>query len=203
MCVVSMYEKNNIFLLENMSNSMQTYVWGPCLWTYLHVWSMSFPIKPTQSEKLLFAKTLFGIICTMPCNICVENVSINLEKVGFAKPHTAMRLSKSKFVQSRETFTKFIFDFHNCVSTMLGKDVSHIRYKDVMDDLEVARAKHCGKKRKIDTSINDGHGGVEDGCTQPAYKACRTKIYIVARQLEGGEASSQENRANLNVDINL
>lgn len=182
--------------MKTMSNSMQTPVWGPCLWTYLHVWSMSFPLSPTPKIRLKFAKTLMNILCTMPCNICVDNVPLNLEKVGFARPHTPPRLAASKFMKNRATFTRFIFDFHNCVSTMLGKDVSGIRYQDVMQDLEVARAKGCGKKRKIDQEVNDGHGGVEDGCTQPSYKACKTRIYIVERSLQGGDQQS----VNLNME---
>ena len=184
-----------------MSNSMQTPVWGPCLWTYLHVWSMSFPKSPTPKIRLKFANTLMGILCTMPCNICVDNVPLNLEKVGFSKPHTPARLAASKFMKNRDTFTRFIFNFHKCVSKMLGKDTSDITYEDTMHDLEIARAKGCGKKRKIDTSINDGHGGVEDGCTQPSYKACKTQIYIVERSLQGGQGGKQTH--NLNMEQNL
>lgn len=177
--------------MDKVPNSMQTPVWGPCLWTYLHIWSKSFPKTPTQPQRLEFAKTLLSILSTLPCNLCIDNSSGNLVQLGFQKPHTPSRLAKSKFLKNRDTFTRFIFDFHNQVSKMLGKDTSYIDYDEVMEDLEIGRAS-CSSKRKI------GEIG-EIGCVQPQYKACKTMIYIVPRHtLKGGEVET-----NLNIDMDL
>lgn len=174
-----------------MPNSMQTPVWGPLAWAYLHLWSLSFPEKPTPKERLAFATTFLSFVATLPCNICVDNVPGNLVAIGFAKPHTPQRLARSAFLTNRGSFTRMLFDLHNQVSKMLGKDTSHLDYNRVMEDLELARAKAC-------KTSQDQHGG----CTQPKYKACQTKIYIIDRfdaqhaTLEGGQRSS-----NLNLDV--
>lgn len=174
---------------NEFSDSMQTFVWGPCGWTYLHMWSKSFPMNPTFKKKVEFAQTFLSFLKTLPCNLCVNNSTKNLINVGFKKPHTVERFAKSKFLKNRHTFTKFMFDFHNQVSLMLGKDISHINYDQVMHDLEIGRAKSCKQ-----TSSN-----IESGCVQPQYKACKTQIYIVPRLLEGG--TKKEN--NLNIDKEL
>ena len=174
--------------MDTITDSIQTPVWGPCLWTYLHFWSKSFPINPTHKDRERFSKTLLSILDTLPCNLCVDNVPDNLEKVGFKKPHTWQRLAKSKFLKDRASFTRFLFDLHNQVSTMLGKETSHVKYDDVMEDLEIGRAKSCSKKRKSNTTA-------ESGCVQPKYKACKTMIYIVPRNLQGGQDIT-----NLNMD---
>lgn len=168
-------------------NSIQTPVWGPCLWTYLHFWSMSFPVEPTKAERLAFAQTLLAILKTLPCNICVDNVPTNLTALGFATPHTPPRLAQSPFLRNRQTLTKFIFDFHNRVSAMLGKSLK-LDYDAVMADLEMARAKGC----------TPAHQEGEHGCTQPQYRACQTRIFLIPRNqnLEGGEIVH-----NLNVNF--
>ncbi len=175
-------------LVEEVTDSIQTPVWGPCLWTYLHFWSKSFPKKVTNAKRVSMAKTLFAIFATLPCNLCVNNVGDNLVKIGFQKPHTVQRLANSKFMKDREAFTRFIFDLHNQVSEMLGKDTSNIDFDQVMEDLEIGRAKSCSKKRK----------NKEIGCNQPKYKACKTMVYIVPRTLHGGEKET-----NLNMDLKL
>jgi hypothetical protein len=174
--------------IEDTTDSMQTFVWGPCLWTYLHFWSKSFPKKPTQKKRLAMANTLLAIFSTLPCNLCVDNIGNNLVKVGFRKPHTPERLANSKFMKNRKAFTRFLFDLHNQVSEMLGKDTSQIDYDQAMDDLEIGRAASCCKKRKQE----------EGGCTEPKYKACKTMVYIVPRNLGGGSEET-----NLNMDLNL
>jgi hypothetical protein len=157
------------------------------MWAYLHLWSLSFPHAPTSAERVRVATTLLGILRTLPCNICVDNVPANLVALGFVAPHTPKRLAASQFMQSRDTFTRFIFDLHNQVSKMLGKDTSPIEYASVMQDLEFARAKACTQK-------SDQHAG----CVQPQYKACKTKIYIMTRDdLHGG--STLEHNFNLSL----
>lgn len=176
---------------EDSTDSMQTFVWGPCLWTYLHFWSKSFPRKAPPKRRLAMAKTLLAIFTTLPCNLCTDNVGDNLVKIGFQKPHTPQRLAKSRFMEDREAFTRFIFDLHNQVSEMLGKDTSNIDFEDVMHDLEIGRAGSCPKKRKQG----------ETGCTEPKYKACKTMIYIMPRDLSGGDDGGEE--TNLNMDLRL
>lgn len=193
--------RNTNTMSADLPNSMQTPVWGPCLWTYLHIWSLHFPVKPTMGTRLAMAKTLLAILATLPCNLCVDNAGNNLEKVGFSRPHTPQRLAKTKFMESRKTFTRFIFDLHNQVSTMLGKDTSHIQYDQVMADLEMGRAKGCTKKRKAST-MDGSLETPETGCVQPMYKACKTVIYIVPRTpLEGGQSDGLS--TNLNMDDRL
>lgn len=176
------------------TNSIQTPVWGPVLWAYLHLWSLSFPETPTHTQRKAFATTLLGLFATLPCNICRDNIPTNLDALGFTKPHTPTRLAASPFFRSRATFTRFIFDLHNQISSMLKKPTHHLEYKCLMDDLELARAKAC-------SASQDQH----EGCVQPRYNACATKIYIINRPTPDIQGGAKKDPVvvehNLNLDL--
>jgi len=48
---------------------------------------------------------------------------------------------------NRDTFSRFIYNLHNCINKMLGKDVN-ISYEEVRDIYEAHRATSCYKKNK-------------------------------------------------------
>lgn len=183
---------------QNPHNSIQTNVWGPILWSYFHIWSKSFPVHPTPKQKFRFARTFLAVLDTLPCNICVDNVPSNLCKMGFAKPHTPKRLAAMSFLDSRQTFTRFLFDFHNKVSEMLGKETKHRTYAQTMNQLEMTRATACQKRKRKDGEKGEkgenGENGEENGCTEPQYKACKTVVTILPRnQLQGGAKGKESN----------
>lgn len=169
--------------------SIQTSAWGPPLWTYLHFWSMSYPVNPSLEVRTRFAKTMLGIFDTLPCGYCRTNITKNLEQVGVPQPHTVSHLTGHPIMKNRKTLTRFVFDLHNQVSKMLGKSPSTQTYTQTMRHLETARAKCSGSKRKSTEPTKT----TESGCTEPdvPYKACKTILFLVPRKnttttLKGG-----------------
>lgn len=130
--------------------SIQSDVWGPVLWSYFHMWSLSYPIKPTQDDKLRYSKTFISVLDTLPCSACLKNKTQNLIDIGFAQPHTPERFMKTEFMTSQHTFTKFLFDFHNLISKNLQKPESTRTYSQTMHDLSTIKA-DC--KTKCSTKI--------------------------------------------------
>ena len=119
--------------------SIQTSAFGPPLWSYLHMWALSFPLKPSKADKVLFASTFLNIMQTLPCPLCVANAKKHLECLKFAQPHTTRRLSCTRFFSSRPNLCKFVFDFHNLVNKCLGKSV-HKDYQTFVSNMQVVYA---------------------------------------------------------------
>ena len=119
--------------------SIQTSAFGPPLWSYLHMWALSYPLKPSKADKFLFAATFLKIMQTLPCPLCVTNATKHLECLKFAQPHTPRRLSCTRFFESRPRLCKFVFDFHNLVNKCLAKKV-RMDYQKYMQNLQVVYA---------------------------------------------------------------
>jgi hypothetical protein len=125
---------------------MNTLVWGPMLWGFLHVMSFNYPVNPSDEDKKRYKAFLLSLERVLPCKYCRENFKTNLKKAGYS----------NSIFSSRETFSRFIYDLHNEVNTMLGKDVFST-YEDVRETYELFRA-GCKPGR---TSANK-----EKGCTE-------------------------------------
>lgn len=90
---------------------MMTWVWGPFMWTYMHMISVTYPIRPTLADQRRYQAWVESIQHVLPCRSCRENVPSNLQ----ACPLTPSALA------SRKSFARWMFDFHNTVNDMLGK----------------------------------------------------------------------------------
>merc|ERR1712159_433648 len=99
---------------------MLTTVWGPSLWHYLHIMSFNFPSKPTILQKNKHLEFIKNLQYTMPCKYC----RINLKKNFKVLPPT------KKIVQSRDSFSRYIYNLHELINTMLDKK-SNLSYDDV------------------------------------------------------------------------
>lgn len=121
----------------NSSNGFQSSVFGPAVWFTLHMISFNYPIKPTQADKENYTNFLMSFEHTLPCIYCRNNFKSNLKKAKF----------HPKVMESRATFSKFIYDLHNCVNEMLGKTVK-ITYAEVRDRYEHFRSR-CSEKKEM------------------------------------------------------
>ncbi len=138
----------------NSGDGMMTSVWGPPLWHTLHTISFNYPINPTEEQKKQYFSFFSNIQNILPCRYCRENLCKNFTN----KP-----LTMSVF-KSRETLSRFIYELHETVNTMLNKE-SGLSYEDVRDRYEHFRSRclENPKKMKEDKKVK------EKGCTEPLY----------------------------------
>lgn len=128
-------------------DGMMTGVWGPSMWHVLHTMSFNYPTNPTPDDKRHFREFILMLKHVLPCKYCRDNLSKNLNKL----PLTA------KHLESRDAFSRYIYELHEIVNTMLGKK-SELTYCDVRDRYEYFRAR-CLKNNNT----------TETGCTEPLW----------------------------------
>ena len=119
------------------SDGMLTYVWGPSLWHFLHTMSFNYPVKPTCDDKHHYMDYIKSLEYILPCRYCRENLKRNLKETNFTMSD----------MKSRDTFSKFIFNLHNHINTMLGKK-NILTYQEVRERYENFRSRCANKKSK-------------------------------------------------------
>ena len=129
-------------------DGMMTSVWGPPMWHVLHTISFNYPIKPTKEQKKDYYKFYANLQNILPCKYCRDNLANNLESLPLT----------SKIMKSRETLSRWVYNLHEIVNSMLGKK-SGLCYDDVRDRYEHFRSRCI---ETMDTKI-------EKGCTEPLY----------------------------------
>lgn len=122
----------------NSDDGMLTTVWGPSMWHYLHTMSFNYPVKPTIEQKKHYKDFILSLQNVLPCKWCRMNLKNNLKQL----PLTQMRM------KNRETFSRYIFELHELINTMLGKR-SGLTYDDVRE-----RYEHFRSRCTIDITMN-------------------------------------------------
>ena len=149
--------KKKVFTYENFKSGdgMLTSVWGPALWHYLHTMSFNYPVNPSKLDKLHYKTFILKLQHVLPCKYCRINLTKNFKIMPIKLCH----------MKNRYTFSRYIYDLHEYINTMLGK-VSGLTYEDVQERYEHFRAR-CGKnKKKIKRTLKKIH----NGCTEPLHK---------------------------------
>lgn len=138
---------------------MLTTIWGPSMWHYLHTMSFNYPVEPTMQQKHQYRKFMFEIKNVLPCGKCRTNLVNN-----FKKHPLQMRDMKS-----RETFSRYVYELHELVNTMLDKK-SGLSFQDVKERYEHFRARCRLPYNKNQTrKLKKSGKSVENGCTEPIY----------------------------------
>ncbi len=147
-------------------NGMQTHAWGPLLWTFLHIMSFNFPVKPSIRQRLHYWDFLTRLRHVLPCRHCRENMQRNLVDSGLALG----------IFESRETFSRFMYRFHNTVNKQLGKPEWDKSYEYLRANMECLRARCTNTKVAAAPKT-------EKGCTEPVVLGCpvASRIQIVKR----------------------
>lgn len=150
----------------NSGDGMLTTVWGPSMWHVLHTMSFNYPTEPTCDDKKHYMNFVYSLRYVLPCGKCRKNLCKNLKKLPLKPSHMA----------SRATFSKYVYDLHETVNTMLHKK-SGLSYDDVRERYEHFRSrctksidemkKDRLKKRRQTQKTN--RPKKEDGCTEPLY----------------------------------
>jgi len=127
-------------------DGMLTTVWGPSLWHYLHTMSFNYPVQPTAEQKKQYREFILSLVHVLPCKYCRMNLVKNFKALPL----------KHADMESRDTFSRYVYKLHELINTMLGKK-SGLTYCDVRERYEHFRAR-C--------TLNDPPK-TEKGCTVP------------------------------------
>jgi len=127
-------------------DGMLTTIWGPSLWHFLHTMSFNYPVEPSKEQKQHYKQFILNLENVLPCKYCRINLNKNFKKLPLTDKH----------MESRDTFSRYVYKLHEVVNTMLGKK-SGLSYCDVRERYEHFRAR-C----TVDQPPN-----VEKGCTVP------------------------------------
>lgn len=129
----------------NSNDGMMTSIWGPTLWHSLHTISFNYPVQPTLDQKKDYYKFFLSLENVLPCGKCRTNFKQNIIDLPFSMD----------VMESRYTFSKYIYDLHEHINEMLNKK-SGLTYEMVRDRYEMFRAR-----------CNDKSALKENGCVQP------------------------------------
>lgn len=91
--------------------SLDPKVWGPHYWFFLHTITLTYPIKPNETIK----KKYYDFIQNLPLFIPIENMGNYFSKLLDQYPVTP-------YLESRESFIKWMYFIHNQVNKKLGYD---------------------------------------------------------------------------------
>lgn len=144
-------------------NGMLTKIWGPLIWTYLHLMSFNYPVQPTSEQKKHYRDFVLSLQHTLPCGKCRKNLKRNLAKHPLLMKH----------MESRETFSKYLYHLHRIVNKMLHKK-NDLTYEQVKERFEMFRARcltdpKTGEPSEPVKAITPGAALPENGCIDPVY----------------------------------
>lgn len=151
------HKKNIIFSTEhyNSGDGMLTSVWGPGLWHYLHTMSFNYPVKPSEKDKTHYREFILNLENVLPCGTCRTNLKKNFKSLPLKKSH----------MKNRYTFSKYVYDLHELINNMLGKN-SGLTYEDVRERYEHFRSRCVLPISKKNITRRKTK---ETGCIEPLY----------------------------------
>ena len=160
----------------NSGDGMLTTVWGPPMWHFLHTMSFNYPVKPTQEDKNHYKDFIYNLRYVLPCKYCRINLTSNLKQKPLQMCH----------MESRETFSRYIYELHELVNKMLKKQ-SNLSYCDVRERYEHFRSRCTEEKPTIfKFKKTTTRSKKEKGCTEPLYgKKSKCVINIVPQEDKG------------------
>lgn len=163
-------------------SGMLTKIWGSAMWHYLHTMSFNYPVQPTNIQKKQYRDFVLSLQNVLPCAKCRKNLKNNL------KTHPLVM----KHLESRDSFSRYIFNLHEVVNTMLNKK-SGLTYEQVRERYENFRAR-CLKDPKtgeLSEPIKPIKKGVvtsEMGCIEPVHGVKSRCILKIVPQTEKCES---------------
>lgn len=141
----------------NSGDGMLTSVWGPSMWHTLHTISFNYPVDPTKNDKRNYRDYILNLKYVLPCGKCRANLKNNFKKLPL----------KMKHMENRETLSKYVYELHELINTMLGKK-SGLSYDDVRERYEDFRSR-CTISLKEVKPKSKTYKKKENGCTEPLY----------------------------------
>jgi len=159
-------DNSRVFSDQDYSSGdgLLTKSWGPGQWHFLHAISFNYPVSPTEQDKKHYRDYVLSLVHVLPCKYCRINLRKNFKKAPLTMGH----------MKNRDTFSKYIYNLHEIVNTMLDKK-SGLTYEDVRERYEHFRArcalpiKRAGSRINRKTRKNRHTRTPEKGCTEPLY----------------------------------
>ena len=112
------------------NNGMLVAIWGPSAWHFMHTMSFNYPVHPTIQDKKHYREYILNLVNVLPCGKCRKNLRENFKKLPLRMIH----------MESRNTFSRYVYDLHELVNHMLGKK-SGLSYEQVKERYEHFRAR--------------------------------------------------------------
>ena len=150
--IKNIYTKNHY----HSNDGMLTSVWGPGMWHYLHTMSFNYPNNPTIKDKHHYRDFVLQLKYVLPCGKCRKNLVKNFKKLPLKMNH----------MKNRDIFSRYIYDLHEVVNKMLGKN-SNLTYEMVRERYEHFRARCAKPKINKKTRKKEKDKKNEIGCTEP------------------------------------
>jgi hypothetical protein len=157
-------------------DGMLTTIWGPGLWHFLHTMSFNYPIAPSSDDKKHYRQFILQLRYVLPCGKCRENLVKNFKRLPL----------RSTDLESREAFSRYVYELHEVVNTMLHK-TSGLSYEQIKERYEHFRARCASAKKRSSPTERGGktqkrgrgkRGKKELGCTEPLYKGEKAKCVL-------------------------
>jgi hypothetical protein len=170
---------------RSSGDGMQTRIWGPSAWFLLHCIATNYPVKASVAQRRAHANFLLSLQRVLPCRYCRDNFMPNLRTALWrsqaeeprrmsAKRFRSMPLYRHGVFDTREAFFEFIYTFHECVSTSIGKEgYAAPALEDVREQYEGFRSRCLSSEEQVKVVG-------EKGCTEPLVgKKGQCEIRIV------------------------
>jgi hypothetical protein len=98
---------------------MDSKIWGPGAWTFLHSITMTYPERPGELEKQFYKNFFKNLGNVLPCPKCKEHYNQHLKD-----------LPLDDHLSSRREIVEWLISLHNKVNLSLGKTT--LDYDQVM-----------------------------------------------------------------------
>jgi hypothetical protein len=169
---------------EGDDMGMQTKVWGPTGWIFLHCIAQNYPYNPDCQQRQHYLKFFKLVGKVLPCRYCRESYHKFVKE-----PDT---LLKRPVVANRYTLTKWLYDIHNKVNAKLNAEKiaagipkeENPSFEEVWKRYSSIRSKCSKNPAKIDKPVL--------GCVTPAdgnQKLCSHIVIGPVSKLEGSKTT--------------
>jgi hypothetical protein len=163
----------------NSGDGMITSIWGPPAWHFIHTVSFNYPTHPTCDDRKNYRNFVANLENILPCGKCRKNLQKNFRKLPL----------QAKDLESRATFSLYIYKLHELINTMLNKK-SGLSYEHVRERYEHFRSRCTRslkllrkKTKKIRPKITKSLSAGEKGCTEPLYgNKAKCVLHIVPKE---------------------
>lgn len=99
---------------------MDSEIWGPKGWFFLHTITFNYPDNPTPNEKAQYYNFFMNLQYVLPCEICKKNYPKHLKDYPL----------DDNALKNKRTLSKWLVKIHNHANIELGKPT--MSYKDVL-----------------------------------------------------------------------
>ena len=168
-------KKKRIFSQKHYTSGdgMLTTSWGPAAWHFLHTISFNYPVEPSEMDKKHYKHFLLSLQYVLPCKYCRENLKKNFQLLPITP----------EVLESRASFSKYIFRLHNLINNMLKKKKNNLTFSDIRERYEHFRSRCTKSNNNNNNNLRPQSTKIrkkEKGCTESLHgKKSKCIIHIV------------------------